>query len=103
MTTYSQSDLATRVLRDLGVISAEETPSAEDLSFAQETIGAEVALLAATGIPIWNGSDVSVPLEYLTALSRRLGLAVGPAFGVFGTAEAIQAMPLADHALRVLA
>jgi hypothetical protein len=30
MTTYIQSDLATRVLRDLGLISAEEVPSAAD-------------------------------------------------------------------------
>jgi hypothetical protein len=102
MTTYSLSDMATRVLRDLGIISAEETPSAEDLSFATETVSAEIASLSAMGIPIWNGSDVSVPIEYLTPLSRRLGLAVGPAFGVFGIAEAVQAMPVADHALRVM-
>ena len=34
MTTYSQSDLATRVLRDLGLIGAEEVPSAADLQWS---------------------------------------------------------------------
>lgn len=102
MTTYTTNEMATRVLKDLGLIAAEEEPSAADLSFAVETVQSEVTMLNAKGIPVWNGSDVEVPQEYLTALSRRIGLAVGPSFGLMSIAEAEQAMPLAEANLRVL-
>jgi hypothetical protein len=103
MTTYSQSDLATRVLRDLGLIGAEEVPSAADLQWSEETVGSEVALLGSIGLPIWNGSDLSVPLEYLAPLSRRIGLAVAPSFGLLDTASALLAMREAERTLTVMA
>src|SRR5712671_754110 len=99
MPTYSQSDLATRVLRDLGLIGAEEVPSAADLQWSAETVGSEVALLGSIGLPIWNGSDLSVPLEYLAPLSRRIGLAVAPSFGLLDTASAQLAMREAERYL----
>ncbi len=103
MTTYSTSELATRVLKDLGLIAAEETPSAADLSWAEETVSSEIQMLNAKGIPLWNGSDVEIPQEYLTALSRRIGLAVAPSFGMMSQSQAEQAMPIAEANLRVLA
>jgi len=103
MTTYSQSDLATRVLKDLGLVGAEETPSATDLEWSQETVGSEVAMLGSIGLPIWNGSDMSVPLEYLTPLSRRIGLAVAPSFGLIDPASAQAAMREAERYLTVMA
>jgi hypothetical protein len=103
MTTYTLSDLATRVLRDLGLVAADETPSAEDMAWAQETCTAEIATLNATGLPIWNGSDVAVPREYLTPLSRRIGLAIAPSFGLVDAASAANAMREAERSLVLLA
>lgn len=103
MTTFTKAQLATRVLRDLGLYGSEETPSAVDQADAEETVGSEILLLAAKDIPIWNGSATSIPEQYLTALSRRLGLAIGPGFGLFTLVEAEQAMPLAENNLRILA
>ena len=103
MTTFSQSDLATRMLKDLGLIASEEVPSAPDLEWAEETVSSEVAMLATIGLPIWNGSDMSVPLEYLTPLSRRCGLAVAPSFGLMDQATAILAMREAERYLTVMA
>lgn len=102
MTTYTTSELATRVLKDLGLVAAEETPSAADLNWAIETCQSEVLMLNAKGIPIWNGSEVEVPQEYLTLLSRRIGLAVGPSYGLMSAAEAQVAMRAAEVDLRVL-
>jgi hypothetical protein len=102
MTSYNTEELATRVLKDLGLVASEETPSAADLTWAVETCEAEIGMLAAKGVPIWNGSEDDVPAEYLTALSRRIGLAVAPSFGLISIAEAEQAMPLADANLRIL-
>lgn len=103
MTTYTQADLATRVLKDLGLIGAEETPSATDLLWSEETVGSEVAMLGSIGLPIWNGSDIAVPLEYLTPLSRRIGLAVAPSFGLMDAASALLAMREAERYLTVMA
>lgn len=102
MTTYSQSDLATRMLKDLGLIYAEEVPSASDLAWATETVSSEVAMMAVIGLPIWNGSDMSVPLEYLTVLSRRCGLAVAPSFGLTDIASAQLAMREAERYLTIM-
>lgn len=103
MTTYSQSDLATRVLKDLGLLGAEEVPSAPDLEWSEETVGSEVAMLGSIGLPIWNGSDMSVPVEYLAPLSRRIGFAIAPSFGLMDAASAQMAMREAERYLTVMA
>lgn len=99
MTTYSQNDLATRVLRDLGVVAVDETPTDDDLSDAKEIIGSEIAAMSTRGIQIWNGSEYSVPMEYLSPLSRRLGLSVAPAFGM-PLDQAVLAIEAAERYLR---
>lgn len=88
MTTYTTADLATRLLRDLGLIGAEETPSAPDVTWANETIQAEIESMSAENIKLWGGSYVSIPGEYFTPLSARIGIAVAPAFGLITLAEA---------------
>lgn len=103
MTTYSLSDMATRVLKDLGLIGAEETPSAADLDWAQETVTSDVALLSALDMPIWNGSELSVPQEYLTALSARIGLTMAVSFGLMSLADAERSKPIAEMNLIKLA
>lgn len=102
MTTFSKSDLATRILRDAGLIGAEEVPSAVDLVWAEETLSAEIDLMAGKGIHIWDGSEVEVPNKYLTALSRRIGMALGPSFGQSTISEAVVAIPVAERDLRTL-
>lgn len=103
MTTYTENQLATRVLKDLGLVGADETPTSSDLEWCKQTIVAEVALIAAKGITIWNGSGSSVPEEYLTLLSRRLGLAIAPSYGLTDWATAQSAMREAERDLRILA
>lgn len=103
VSTYSLSDLATRVGKDLGLIAAEETPSAADLDWLSETCSAEIAMLSALGLPIWNGADVAIPQEYLTPLSRRIGLAIAPSYGLADPATAMAAMREAERPLIVMA
>lgn len=102
MPTFTKADLATRILRDTGLIGAEETPSAIDLLFAEETLSSEIDLLAAKGIRIWDGSEISIPNSYLTTLSRRIGMALGPAFGLGTVAEVSVAIPTIERELRTL-
>lgn len=99
---FTEEELATRVLRDLGLVGAEETPSAADMEFAIETCRSEIDFLSAKGIGIWNGEVDSVPNEYLTVLSRRIGLALGPAFGVGDVASSSAAILQLEKDLRTL-
>ena len=102
MTVYTATQLATRVLKDLGLVGADETPSATDLAWSAQTCEAEIGLLAAKSIPIWNSGDDLIPHEYLTTLSRRIGLAVAPSFGLTDIATATLAMRAAEEDLRIL-
>jgi len=103
MTTYSQTDLATRMLKDLSLVAADEVPSATDLEWANETVSSEVAMLGSVGLPIWNGNEMAVPQEYLTILSRRCGLAVAPSFGLMTFTAAQEAMREAERYMTVMA
>lgn len=103
MTTYTDDQFATRVLKDLGLVAAEETPSYADLEWAKETAMSEILMLNALGIPIWNGSELDIPPEYLSTLSRRVGLAIAPSFGLTDLAAAQNAMRAAENALTILA
>lgn len=102
MTTFTETQLATRVLKDLGIIGAEETPTSADLEWAKETASSEIDLLAAKSISIWNGSGDSIPNEYLTALSRRICLAVSPSYGNMSVAEVTAALQSLEGELRAL-
>ncbi len=100
---YTENDLAVRVLRDLGLVGGDETPSAADHAWAKQTNASEIALLARVGLPIWNGSVMSIPEEYFTTLSRRLGIAIEPSFGRTSLAEAQNAMREAERYLTLMA
>lgn len=85
---FTLAQLATRVLKDLGLVGAGETPSSADLEWAEETCSSEIDLMSAKGINIWNGSEDSIPNEYMTTLSRRVGLTLAPSYGLTDVATA---------------
>jgi len=98
---YSTNDLAIRTLRDLNIISASETPSSDDMNYTLETIQSEFARLEADGLQFSNmGCSVdSIPSALLTELSRRMGFAVGPAFGVMSAAVGEQGKAASEAVL----
>lgn len=99
---YTRTQLATRILKDLGLVDARETPEAADTAWVEETIASVAGQLAIDGIHIWGGSDQSLPEPYLVALSKRIGLDVGPSYGLFSIAEAELAKEAANNSLRRL-
>jgi len=103
MTTYTEDEFAVRVLKDLGLVAAEETASAADLAWSKETSLSEILMLSSIGLPIWNGNELSIPQEYLTILSRRVGLAVGPTYGLFDMPSAQMAMREAERYMTIMA
>jgi hypothetical protein len=103
MTTHTKSELATRLLRDLGLLGADETASSVDMDWAEETIDATFAALQRKGIRIWDSSTDAIPDEYLVLLSQRIGLDVAPSFGLMSMADAVAAKPLLEADLRTIA
>lgn len=103
MTTFTKNDLAIRTLRDLNIIALDETPPAEILSFVLETIGSEMARMDADGIVLWSTTPDSIDEAYFTELSRRMGFAVGPGFGIMDAATAEAGKEASELVIRRLA
>src|SRR6266496_4242487 len=103
MTTYTEDEFATHVLKTLGLVAAEETPSSADLEWIKTNNGAEIATLGAIGVPVWNGDALSIPQAYLNPLARYCGLAVQSSFGMASLAETEQARKLLVETLEKMA
>ncbi len=100
MTTYTITEVGTRLLKYMGLCAAEETPSAADQSWAEELSQSEILAMGTRGIKIWNGSELEIPQEYLVPLLRRLSLAPAPSFGLADPAAVVAAIPIAEAELR---
>lgn len=103
MTTYSRVDLATTILLDEGLIGAEETPSAIDLDWAYQKIDTVIPLITALDLPVWNGSEFSIPPQYMPVLSEYIGTYIARSYGEMGVAEAIAAREALERTLVILA
>lgn len=80
----SLADLGVRVLQRLAVISAVETPSAEDASKAQEKVTDAHTMLAALGLTRWTITNW--PTYAVPALVECAAALAAPEFGIVGTA-----------------
>jgi hypothetical protein len=99
---YTLNQFGTRVLRDLGLLGAEETPSSADLNWATSKIENIIQTLSAKRISIWDGSSVSIPNEVAEPLSARVALSVAPSFGQTDIVTATAAIDSVEKELRVL-
>ena len=88
MTTYSQSDWATRALQKAAIADAEETPSAALLSWAGDVGTSLFDQLATEGVSVPNGSDQSLPGEYFQVFSAFVACDLKSEVGLIGDVEA---------------
>ncbi len=102
MTTYSQTDLATKVLRYLNLVGVTETPSADELADTIETISSDVAAMTVRNMPIWNGSVMAVPQAYLLPLAIRLSIPISASYGLMNPKDVPAACLAAEYVLRGL-
>lgn len=103
MTTYTETELATEVLRSAGLIGSEETPSAADLEDAEQSNRSVIAIMNSIGLPIWNGSEISVPEEYFIELSIRLSMPLRLKYGMISEAAYLQLVEASEQRLTVMA
>ncbi len=100
MTTYSQTDLATKVLRYLNLVGVTETPSADEMADTIETISSDIAAMTVRNMPIWNGSVMAVPQEYLLPLTIRLSIPISASYGQMSPKDVPAACMAAEYILR---
>lgn len=103
MTQYSKNDLAIRTLQDLNIIGLDEIPPSEVLTYVLQTIGSEFARMEADGIIMWATTIDSIDEVYFTELSRRMGFAIGPGFGIMDAATAEAGKEASEAVIRRLA
>lgn len=103
MTVYTEEEAVTHMLRTGSIVDSDASPSANDLDWGTTLFRSEVGLLASIGMPIWNGSVMAVPEEYMNILARRVWLAAEPTFGLSSVANAQLAMREAERYLTVMA
>jgi len=80
-------DIITRSLRELGVVDAIETPSAEDADVGLATLNDMLAAWELDAIPLGLGTvtlntDLAVPASHNEALRANLTLRLAAVFGV---------------------
>lgn len=88
MTTYTQSDWATRALQKAAIVDAEESPSAALLDWAGDVGTSLFDQLATEGISVQNGSDQSLPGEYFQVFSAFVACDLKAEVGLIGEVEA---------------
>jgi len=91
-------------MRDLNIIASDEQPDATDFAYVKETIQSEFARMEADGIDFSNhGTTIdSINTVLLTELSRRMGFAIGPTFGVMDAATGQAGKEASENILRRL-
>ena len=104
MANFTTNDLALRILHDLNVTPIDQDPDASDLQFVLQTITCEFASMEADGLRL-NMAETSVdsisPVLF-TELSKRIGYAVAPGYGMMDMATALQAIGASEDKIRRL-
>lgn len=79
--SYTTTDLATHVLRELGVLDATESPDTEDEGYVTDAYEAKWEELAAPGMQLAYWPRTAIPRPILLILRDLLMLEVAGAFG----------------------
>lgn len=82
MTTYTKAQLRNRVLRELGVLAAGETATAEDAQVVEELIDTQHAMLARELFVDWTTS--TIPQNVYEPLAAIVAARGAGQFGVTG-------------------
>lgn len=81
-TTRTANELARAVMEDLGLIEANESPSAEDNSMIKRRYSNILEEMRDEKTVYWD--DDAIPYEAFEAMVGLMRLVVGPSFGVPG-------------------
>ena len=101
--SYSETDLATETLKAPGLVDIEGTLTAAEFEDARQSNRSVVATLAVIGLPIWNGSEMSVPEEYFIELALRCSLPIQFKNGLITHAQMLQMIDASEARLTVMA
>ena len=81
-TTYTTSNLATAVLREMAVIAADESPSSDDSTYVTDVYAAKYAELSAHGLELTYWASDAIPAAVFLTLRDLMITEVCGAFGL---------------------
>ena len=100
MTTYSQSDWATRALQKASIVDAEETPSAALSDWAIEVGSSLFGQLSTKGIQVANGSEMALPGEYFQIFATYVACDLKAEVGLMSEADAVVTKEALENTFR---
>lgn len=103
MTVYSETDFATETLRSPGLVGIEDTLTGAEYADVTRSNRSVIGLLSAIGLPIWNGSEIEVPEEYLVELALRCSLPLQFKYGLIDHAAMLTMIDTSEARLTVMA
>lgn len=103
MPTYTETDLATETLRTPGLLGIEETLSAAEYDDTVRSNASVIATMNTIGLPIWNGSEISVPQEYFVELAMRCSLPLQFKYGLVDHRTYLALVEASEARLTVMA
>ena len=72
--SYSETETVTHALRKSGLLGSDETPSPDDLDFAQKIYSSRIATLKARGFNMWGLGADTIPDEFFDVLAEYIGM-----------------------------
>lgn len=84
--TITALDLVIRAMRDRGILGATEVPTALDADYVKGVYLSDLEEMRDNGLTYWPDDDIPLAIE--RALSHRLSLLIGDAFGFPRASEA---------------
>lgn len=84
----TRADVITLALRQIGVVAADETPSAPDADYAGDVLDGLFAELKAVHGFTWSWTLEATPQTHALPLALALGAEIGNTYGVATTSKA---------------
>ena len=98
--SYTETETVTHAMRKSGLLASDETPSADDLSFAQKIYRSRIAALKVRGVQLWGLTADDIPEEYLDPISDYIAMFLLASHG--GPRPIDDQVIAAEHSLRQL-
>ena len=98
--SYTETQTVTHAMRKSGLLASDETPSADDLTFAQYIYRSRIAALNVRGFKLWGLSSTSVPEEYLDPVADYISMFLLASHG--GPRPTDDQVIASEHTLRQL-
>jgi len=98
--SFTETETIIHAMRKSGLLASDETPSADDLDFAQKVYRSRIAALSKRGFNLWGLSADTIPDEFFDPIGEYIAMFLLSAQG--GPKPPDDAIIAQEHTLRQL-